>query len=296
VSQAPDPKRWTAGDADVPVELARLIRAGQSQLGTPDEVTELAGRLAAALGPASGLAERAAPGSAGLRPPGSAGTPLAAPGDWPASAGARSLARLGTWLVVGASAAASVWLVTSWPSAGPTLRPPAVVRDDTPFEPESSLPPPLMPPPLLMPPPVGAPDASDAAAPASALASELTPAAASRPQPGVGGPRGRSRSRPTPQVAGEAALLERAQAALRADPSGALALTEQHQRRYPKGALGQEREVIAIEALKRLGRAEAASARAAAFERYYRGSVHRPRLERSTSAASPPGGRLKTAP
>jgi hypothetical protein len=39
-----------------------------------------------------------------------------------------------------------------------------------------------------------------------------------------------------------------------------------HRQLYPRGTLAQEREVLAIEALSALGRGDAASARAAAFE------------------------------
>lgn len=74
---------------------------------------------------------------------------------------------------------------------------------------------------------------------------------------------------------GEAALLERARRALDANPSEALALTRRHQARFPKGVLKQEREVIAIEALRRLGRSADAKDRAHGFEKQYPDSPHR---------------------
>lgn len=77
----------------------------------------------------------------------------------------------------------------------------------------------------------------------------------------------------------EAHFLDRARAALDTAPAQALSLTEEHARRFPSGALAQEREVVAIEALSRLGRVEAARQRAQRFLAAFPGSVHRRRLE-----------------
>lgn len=77
----------------------------------------------------------------------------------------------------------------------------------------------------------------------------------------------------------EAALLEQARRALAADPARALALTRQHQQRFPNGVLNQEREVIAIEALRRLGKASEAGDRAGAFEKQFPGSPHQRSVE-----------------
>jgi hypothetical protein len=77
----------------------------------------------------------------------------------------------------------------------------------------------------------------------------------------------------------EVALLQRAQAALGSSPAQALALADEHQRRFRGGILAQEREVIAINALVRLGRTGEARSRAARFLAGYPRSAHRPRLE-----------------
>jgi hypothetical protein len=77
----------------------------------------------------------------------------------------------------------------------------------------------------------------------------------------------------------ETELLDRAQAALSTDPALALSLAEKHRRVYPRGMLVQEREVIAIEALARLGRASSAKARADAFLGAYPGSAYRSKVE-----------------
>jgi hypothetical protein len=76
----------------------------------------------------------------------------------------------------------------------------------------------------------------------------------------------------------EMALLHSAQDALRTSPSSALGKTAEHARRFPRSALAQEREVIAVEALVKLGRKDEARARVARFEKTYPGSTHARRL------------------
>jgi hypothetical protein len=76
----------------------------------------------------------------------------------------------------------------------------------------------------------------------------------------------------------EVSLLEEAQATSRGDPQGALDLTDRDVLRFPNGALAQEREVIAIDALTRLGRMEDARARARQFFQAFPGSAHGPRV------------------
>ncbi|MBK8257203.1 MAG: hypothetical protein IPK82_31585 [Polyangiaceae bacterium] len=60
----------------------------------------------------------------------------------------------------------------------------------------------------------------------------------------------------------EASLLARAQGQIQLNGNAALALCEEHRVKFPKGVLGQEREVIAISALVALGRVPEARARA----------------------------------
>jgi len=73
----------------------------------------------------------------------------------------------------------------------------------------------------------------------------------------------------------EVALLRDARLALNGSPSAALGLAEQHRALYPRGAMVQERELIAISALARLGRHSAVLARAAQFERDFPTSPYR---------------------
>jgi hypothetical protein len=76
----------------------------------------------------------------------------------------------------------------------------------------------------------------------------------------------------------EATLLLDARNALSQDPARALRLTQEHARLYPSGVLTQEREVIAIDALRRLGRVDLAQTRSSEFEKKYPGSVHRSKI------------------
>jgi hypothetical protein len=91
----------------------------------------------------------------------------------------------------------------------------------------------------------------------------------------------RSAPRPAPRSSGEieVELLERARASLGANPSHALSLTSEHKLRFPGGVLAQEREVIAIEALRRLGKNDQASLRADEFAKNYPRSAHRHKLD-----------------
>ncbi len=99
----------------------------------------------------------------------------------------------------------------------------------------------------------------------------------------------RSTSRRTSQTS-EARLLDRAQAALAHSPRRSLQLTRRHARRYPRGILVQEREAIAIRALLRLNRREAAEQRLSAFARKWPDSAHLASLRellRRTADAEP---------
>ena len=107
---------------------------------------------------------------------------------------------------------------------------------------------------------------------------ELKPPA--RPQPT------RKAARPavdeTPQGASdplaELKLLARARRVLPSRAEAALALSEEHAQLYPRGALAEEREVLAIEALLKLERVVEAERRAHAFLRAFPDSSQRPRL------------------
>jgi len=77
----------------------------------------------------------------------------------------------------------------------------------------------------------------------------------------------------------ELALLAAAQRALAGAPGVALSLVHEHEARFAQGALAQEREVVAIDALLGLGRRTEALDRAARFHRQFPESVHGRRID-----------------
>lgn len=102
---------------------------------------------------------------------------------------------------------------------------------------------------------------SPAPAPSVSASASAAPSGAVSPLPS---PRPSGAS----QLREESAAVLEARAAFRAgDARRCLALLEQARSRFPRGALGQEREALAIEALARTGQRAAAQRRAAAFLR-----------------------------
>jgi len=134
-----------------------------------------------------------------------------------------------------------------------------------------------------------------ALAPAPSVAPPVTPAATApspRLAPVAPPVSATSRSRRVlPRAAGNAPsssieelrLLDLADAAVQGDPSLALRLTEQHARRYPGGLLRDERDVIEIAALVRLGRRDAAHSQASTFLRLHPGSAYTAKVRALTS-------------
>lgn len=86
---------------------------------------------------------------------------------------------------------------------------------------------------------------------------------------------------PTDDTVAEALLIEQARQALTASPARALALTVEHARRFARPTLRVEAEVLAIEALVRLGRDQEARARADALFRAEPRTAYRHRVERA---------------
>lgn len=159
------------------------------------------------------------------------------------SSGAAAAAKIGAVLVLLAAAA---WVALR--PSGRAARPPDRAQDQPSSEPAA--PPPA---PVPTPRPMEAPSASAAAPKASAGAKS--------------------------KREDELLLIQRAYAALRnGQAARALSLTVEHARSYPRGVLGQEREVIAIEALERLGRAAEARRRGEAFLRVFPRSSHARRV------------------
>jgi len=118
--------------------------------------------------------------------------------------------------------------------------------------------------------PVEAPQLEQAptAAPEESETSDSDEAAATAKSPAA---------KPTPS---EAQLLMAARKAMPDDAERALRLLSQHQQHYADGVFVPEREVLAIEALRSLGRSAEASARLQQFKAQYPGSFHLRRLQR----------------
>lgn len=81
-------------------------------------------------------------------------------------------------------------------------------------------------------------------------------------------------------ISEERALLDVARRALeREDGAAALAVTREHERRFPNGALLQEREAMAIRALLLIGNTDEARARAGRFRERYPDSLLLPAID-----------------
>ena len=97
------------------------------------------------------------------------------------------------------------------------------------------------------------------------------------------------------QLAEEVAMIEEARGAA---PARALELAAEHAKRFPSGQMAMEREIVAIEALKAMGRAGDARARAAAVLNRSRGTLYEERIlnlvpELGTGDRRPATGDLK---
>lgn len=80
-------------------------------------------------------------------------------------------------------------------------------------------------------------------------------------------------------VRAEIEILKEAQAALGQSPARALTLAAEHERSHPRGMLGQERDMLRIQALAALGKESDARARAEAFRARYPKSAYLQRLD-----------------
>jgi hypothetical protein len=96
-----------------------------------------------------------------------------------------------------------------------------------------------------------------------------------------------------PSAPDELELLERADRALATAPALALSLAESHARRFPNGAMEEEREVIAVSALARLGRQGDARARADRFLRAHAGSAYALRIQRALAQRGSVGDEVR---
>lgn len=235
-----DPPRLSkSSDSALERRLAGLVEGSRADVGTPDQLLRLEASLLPIIGP---------PG------PGTPAGP-SAPGGGTASVGATAGMKAAAIAVaVVAAAGSGLWLhSTQSPVPARPVEQSAPVSPVVPIEPST-------PAPSVVP---------EAPAQASAIAPSPSHPAASM------GPSGASRDTPT---LSEPELLGDAQAALAGNPARALSLCEKHRRLFPHGVLVQEREVLAIEALDRLGRHAQAVDRGARFLKAFPSSAHRSKI------------------
>jgi hypothetical protein len=136
--------------------------------------------------------------------------------------------------------------------------------------------------------PAAAPSAEASAAEASGSATAVEPAPATdhaAPAQPEAEPRPKREPAAVAAVAqpSEVTLLQQARSAASQQPTAALRLLEQHAERFPDGLLTPEREVLAIEVLRALGRTEEAAQRLQRFEVRYPKSIHLRRLQRGAA-------------
>jgi hypothetical protein len=233
-----DPARWTDDTSLVPDDVRGLVNRCRDDHGTSEQVE----RLRAVLGP---VLWPIAPGGVAKAPVASETTVAA-------------LGKAVALVALASAAAAGVWFGAAHhaPHEEPAPSVTGVRSAAVPSRPASE-------PPLQAAPAV--------AAPPSPEAPRVLDGGTARSN------RGSSASAGT-EATNEAWWLDQAQAELASDPARALAATAEHRRRFPHGVLAQEREVIAIEALQRLGRQAEARARGARFFSRFPDSAYREKV------------------
>jgi hypothetical protein len=88
-------------------------------------------------------------------------------------------------------------------------------------------------------------------------------------------------------LAREAAMLEDARALLDRTPGDALSKLEEHAAAFPSGHLALEREMMAVDALRRLGRTDDARSRGRALLARYHGSLYEERVRAMLDSLPP---------
>lgn len=305
--------------ADDPTDdspLANLVRAGREDVGTEREIRELHARLAPLLWPV-GPGGAGPGGDGGAAPPPGAGAAGAAGagggalalGKWAALTGALVAAGGTLYLAADhdapahrpeavhaaaepgekpqdgreasqaqeqarrASSEAEPSESESPPNAEGAAVPPAEGANPSTSEPSSAA--------TAAPTPRATPKRSSRTGenPSKPEASKVTTRRAETEKPSPEAPSAEKEGPATDPLATEAGLLEAARRALGGNPGRALVLAQEHQRRFPSGILVQEREVLAIEALGRLGQTQAARRRAEAFKKRFPHSAHARKID-----------------
>jgi hypothetical protein len=265
-------------------ELASLVRDAVASDPRPDDLARLRARVAAVVGAGGGGGAGGGAGGGG-----GVGAAIGSGGRGGTGAlagrGARALlGRVAAVVAVVLGVAGVVWIASTRAPAS-TPRPTTPVPD--PAAPIDELPSSV----ATTPPPAIDLPSRDArgqrelrprarSAPALERSSDLAPSPSSDLAPSAE-PITEPPPAPVDDAAAEALLIERARQALAAAPDRALALTAEHARRFARPALRVEAEVIAIEALARLGRRDQARARADALLAAEPRTAYRHRIQRA---------------
>lgn len=254
-----DPQRWRSPSSDAPSGARELLLAARPAPPLPPELR------AASADAVRALADHGT--SSALLGPATAKLSLA---------------------IVGAIAGAALWWGLTPRTPVEEVRPapqnaPARIEPTAAPPTAAPMPPTVAPSPTVapMPPaaasPTVAPVSPTVASPSAAPSASASRPAAARPPPRVAPPAPlatpASPSLPAPgdsqpdrdSLAREAAILEAARASLALAPEKTLFETDRHQAEFPAGQLSAEREVLAIDALGRVGRHPEAEQRAEAF-------------------------------
>ena len=248
------------GDADAG-ELQELVRTTRSRTPSPDAVQRIAKRLVAA-----GALDPASPSETSR---------VAGP-----TATARVANKVGYYYKAGAFALAVAagsllaWRATSTSTSveAPLIAPAAGPATQERVGPSGNMP------------NTGAPEARPASgtgdsAPKrggdaiAAVSIDALPSAAPKPRAATAGsdstPHRASEGSTAKTSTPELLLVRRAQDALTSNPARALSLADEHAALFPSGELTQEREVVAVDALSKLGRKDDALLRARAVLRRF---------------------------
>jgi hypothetical protein len=288
MSRMDEPVRWLDPRSDAPDGVRRLLAEARDAVGpTPEELARLQSLVAAAaVGAGAGAAKAAAMrlGSHALTKAG--------------------ILKLAAAVAVGSAGAGVSWSVLHHAGApqppvfsqapGGSARTVATVTPQLPLSTRSSEEPvtsaapeeaSAVPPPSVEWPSAPPPSAPRRAAPVATPDEPRVASAAPPPEPATALVPGTESAAPPPATTSpatpgesELALLDRARSHLSSDPAEAIRALDEHRARYPRGTFAQEREVLAIEALVRLGRRGEAQARADAFARAFPGSAHLRRI------------------
>jgi hypothetical protein len=303
-----------ASVSDLSPETRALFRGARADLEpTNGDRTRVGHALAVTLGAGAGLAASAGAASGSTPPMGIAG---AASGG--ASSGAGAVSGAASALAAGAKWLAAAAVVTGLTAGGVSMyagrspKPAALPQTASPSSQTSTAQATSSPqekdgaghaatPPATAPPrrptrapqlaPIGLPPQTRASAAATApltsmsapppldAAPTATAAAAEAPTTTIGVAPPPVNPAPRATLGEEARLIREANAALRdGDATRALTLADAHARAYPSGVLAEERAVLRVFALCKLGRITEARSDGARFVATYPGSAHVPRV------------------